>query len=199
MDANLLINPTIAYLVLVAGVLLGMMAVLTPGTGFFEIGALLAIVLAGWQVYNLPINLWALTVLILGVVLFVVSVRKAGQWMYLGLSVLAFVVGSAFLFQSDSWQPAVHPALAVTVSLLSGGFIWLITAKTMEASVVTPSHDLAAIVGSVGLAKSGIHTEGSVLAMGEEWSAWSDDKIAEGKKVRVVSRDGFLLKVEALE
>ncbi len=53
---NFLLDPNVAYLILVVGVILGMLALFTPGTGILEIGALFAIFLAGYAVYSLPIN-----------------------------------------------------------------------------------------------------------------------------------------------
>ncbi|MCK7480821.1 MAG: hypothetical protein M0C28_29115 [Candidatus Moduliflexus flocculans] len=37
---DFLLNPNVAYLFLLAGVLMAMLALATPGTGFFGIGAL---------------------------------------------------------------------------------------------------------------------------------------------------------------
>jgi len=50
--------------VLVAGFVLAVLALFTPGTGFLEVGALLAIFLAGYALFNLPFNLWALILLV---------------------------------------------------------------------------------------------------------------------------------------
>ena len=45
---NFLLDPNVAYLILVIGVILGMLALFTPGTGLLEIGALFTIFLAGY-------------------------------------------------------------------------------------------------------------------------------------------------------
>ena len=65
---NLLLDPNVAYVILVVGFVLGVLALFTPGTGILEIGALFAIFLAGYAVYSLPINLWALILLVVGVI-----------------------------------------------------------------------------------------------------------------------------------
>jgi membrane-bound serine protease (ClpP class) len=197
---DFLLNPNLAYLILVSGFLLTVFAILTPGTGLFELGALFALVVAGWQVYNIPINYWALVVLILGVIPFLLAVRKSQQMVYLGLSALALVVGSAFLFRGEVWwQPAVHPVLAVVVSVLTGGFFWLIVRKALEAEATTPSHDLGKVVGATGEAKTVIHHEGSVQILGELWTARSEKRIKEGAIVRVIAREGFILDVEEIK
>lgn len=194
---EILLNPNVAYLLLMAGFLIAVLAVLTPGTGLFEIGTLFAWLLAGWSIYNLQINLWALIVLVIGVFPFLLAVRKSKQLAYLVVSIAALVIGSAFLFPSeDWWRPAVNPLLALVVSGLTGGFFWIVTRKVLEAEQVRPSHDLKALIGAIGEAKTDIHSEGSVQVGGELWTARSERLISEGSEVRVVDREGFILKVE---
>lgn len=196
---DILLNPNVAYLFLVGGFLLAVLALLAPGTGVLEVGALFALILAGWAVYNVPINLWALIVLLLGVLPFILAVRRTGNLIFLVISIIAMVVGSAFLFQGQGLQPAVNPVLAIVVSSLTGGFFWVVTRKVLEAEQTRPSHDLEALIGRIGEAKTDIHDEGTVQVAGELWTAHSDEPISEGAHVRVLGREGFVLQVEPLE
>lgn len=199
MLTDFLLQPDIAYLTLVATALLTFMALLTPGTGFFEIGAVFALLIAGWQVYNLPINWWALVILVLSVVPFWMATRQArGNW-FLIASIAALVIGSAFLFQGEGWQPAVNPVVAIIVSTLLSGFVWLLTSKTLEAQRGIPAHDLSGLVGAIGIARTDIHLEGSVFVRTEDWSAQSEQPIPAGVEVRVIGREGFILQVEPIE
>lgn len=193
---QILLNPNVAYLLLVGGFLLAILALLSPGTGILEVSALFALLLAGWAVYHLPINLWALLVLLLGVFPFLLAVRKSRRLIYLVFSILTLVLGSAFLFQGENWHPAVHPILALVVSVLTGGFVWLVVTKTLEAGLARPEHDLSRLVGAIGEAKTDIHMEGSVQVAGELWSARSQKPIPAGSVVRVMRMDGFVLEVE---
>ena len=47
---DFLLDPNVAYLILLGGVLLAMMALASPGTGLFEIGAFFCIVMAGYAI-----------------------------------------------------------------------------------------------------------------------------------------------------
>lgn len=190
------LNPNVAYLLLVGGALLAILAVLNPGTGLLEVAALILLILAGYAIYILPINYWALGLLLLGVIPFIFALRKSGNLIYLGISILALVVGSIFLFQGVGRQPAVNPVLAVTVSTLSAGFLWFVGRKVLEVQSIRPTHDLAALVGEIGEAKTEIFTEGSVQVAGELWTARSQQPIPNGSKVRVTGREGFILEVE---
>jgi len=194
---DFLLDPNLAYLFLLAGVFLGLLAIITPGTGLLEVGAFFCLALAGYAVYNLPINMWALAVLILSVVPFVIAIRKPRRGLFLGLSILGLVLGSIFLFSTtENWRPAVNPILALVSSLLYAGFLWFAIQKTLQAAHARPSHDLSALVGQLGEAKTRIHSEGSVQVAGELWSARSEKPIPNGSPVRVVAREGFVLIVE---
>jgi len=194
-----LLDPNFAYLVLVLGLLLGAMAIFTPGTGIPEAGAVILLLLAGWEVYNLPVNAWALLVLLLAAVFYVLAFRQSRPQLYLGLSILALVIGSAFLFRGETpFQPAVNPLLALVASALSSSFIWIGGRKALEARRLAPAHSLEGLIGAVGEAKSDIQDEGSVQVAGELWSARSNQPIASGAQVRVLGREGFILHVEAI-
>jgi membrane-bound serine protease (ClpP class) len=191
-----LLDPNVAYLFLLGGVFLAMLAIATPGTGFFEIGALFCIALAGYAIYNLSINFWALIVIGLSIVPFVYAVRKPKQEWALALSILFLVLGSVFLFVREGGAPAVNPLVAVVASALVGGFLWLAVRKSMEAAFAKPTHDLDALIGQTGEARTDIHEEGSVQVGRELWSARSEQSIQAGSKIRVVRRDGFVVVVE---
>ncbi len=197
---DFLLDPNIAYLLLAGGLIFSVLAILNPGTGLIEVLALFGLLLAGWAVYNLPINGWALVVLFIGVIFFVASVRKARQTILLIISILALMLGSAFLFRSETWwQPAVDPWLAAVVSILSGGFFWLVARKVLEADNVIPVHSLENLTGEIGETRSEVFHEGTIHVSGELWAARSDTPIKEGTRVRVLGREGFVLLVEAAE
>lgn len=199
MSVDFFFDPNVAYLILVGAALLTMMAVLNPGTGVLEIVALFLWLVSGYIIFNLPINFWALGLMLLGVVLFLLSLRKIKSLVYLGLSIAAVIVGSIFLFDQPGWQPAVNPVLAVVVSVFVAGFTWIVAQKALEADRMRPAHDLEALIGSVGEAKTAVSDEGSVQVAGELWSAKSDQAIPDGAHVRVVGRDGFSLVVENID
>ena len=193
---DLLLDPNFAYILLVFGSMLLILAALNPGSGIFELGAVLMLLLAGWGIYNLSINGWALGLLLLGFVAFLFSVRPPGRRTLLAISILALVIGSSFLFQGEGWQPAVNPWLALVLASISAGSFWLIATKVLEAARVRPTHDLEQLIGEIGEAKTDILTEGSVQVAGELWTARSDTFIPDGSRIRVTGRDGFSLLVE---
>lgn len=197
---DFLLDPNIAYLTLAGGLIFAVLAILNPGTGLLELLALFALLAAGWAVYNLPVNAWALLVILVGVGFFIAAVRRARLNILLLPSILALIIGSAFLFRSDIWwQPAVNPVLAATVSIVSGGFFWLVARKVLEISQTVPIHSLDNLMGKNGEARSDIHMEGSAQIDGELWSVRSEKPIPTGARIQVIGREGLLLLVKNMD
>src|SRR5262245_36495568 len=119
---DFLLDPNIAHLLLLGGVLLVMLALAAPGTGILEIGAFFCIILAGYAVYNLSFNWWALIVISLSIVPFVYAIQKPKRELFLALSILLLVVGSVFIFPRTNGQAGVNPLVAVAASVLVAGF-----------------------------------------------------------------------------
>jgi len=196
---NIFLDPNVAYLVLVVGFLLGVLALFTPGTGFLEIGTLFAMFWAGYSIYNLPFNLWALIILLVGVLPFLLALRRFKQWYWLVPAIISIILGSVFLFRGENGGPAINPILASVVSVLAVLFLWFIGRKSIDAMREIPNQDLSRLIGVVGEARTNIGQDGTVYAAGEEWSARSDEKIRAGSQVRIVNREGLILVVETVK
>lgn len=196
---ELLLNPNVAYVLLMAGMVIALLAIVTPGTGALEVSAFFLLALVGYIIYRIGLNPWALIVLILSIAPFAYATRKPKRRLWLGLSLAVMLIASMYLFNTEGWLPRVDPILAVVISALAGGFIWVTVGKTLKAYMAPPSHNLESLIGQIGEAKTRVHASGSVQAAGELWSARSHEVIHAGQAVRVVGREGFTLLVEKAE
>jgi membrane-bound serine protease (ClpP class) len=190
-------NPNVDYLIIVFTTLLIFSAVVTPGTGVLEILAFGAILGSVFILVSSTFNYWALALIILSAVPFVVAVYGRGRqsWLLI-VAIIMLTVGSIFLFATPTGRPAVSPFLAIVTSILADGFLWIAVRKSVQAHQVRATDTLTDIIGQVGEARSRIYQEGSALVNGELWSARSEREIAPGSKVRVTGREGFVLLVE---
>jgi membrane-bound serine protease (ClpP class) len=193
---DFLLDPNFAYLALVSGILFAVVAIMTPGTGIAEILSLFALLLAGYAVYHLSFNWWALALLLLSLVPFVYSIRGSQRTIWLAVSILGLTLGSIFFFPAEEGPISVSLPLAVATTALYSAFLWIAARKVVEISATMPTHDLAGLIGLRGEAKTAIQEEGSVQVAGELWSARSTSPVPPGTMVKVTGRDGFVLIVE---
>lgn len=187
--------PNLLYLFLIAGLWLAALAVVTPGTGFYEVLAILTLAGVGWGTIYVPLDGWAFLPLALGAVFYGVSLRRRREALWLALAAVAFSLGSVYLFRTDEGGPAVHPLLAVVTSLLTLGYFWVIVRKAIVAQLARPSIDPSAVLGQVGVVRTPIEPMGAVYVAGELWTAQAEASIPVGASVRVIGREGLILTV----
>ncbi len=193
---DFLLEPNVAYLLLLSGVMVSMLAIASPGTGMLEAAAFFMLALSGYTVYHLAFHWWALVMLVLSVVPFIYAIQKSNRELYLLLALALLVTGSVFLFATEDGRPAVNPILASVASVLVTGFLWIAIRKSVQAAHARPTHDLDTLVGKTGESRTKIHAEGSAQVAGELWSARSEEPIPTGSPIIVVRREGFVLVVE---
>ncbi len=189
--------PNILYLTLMVGLWAGALAIVTPGTGLFEVLAGTALAATGFGLIQVPFEPWAFVVLALGGVLLLGGLRGRRPEIWLVLSALLLSIGSAYLFGMQGLVPNVHPVLAVVVSLATVGFFWIAIRKAVAAHAAKPRFDPRAVVGQIGEVRTAIQPVGTVYVGGELWSARAESEIPAGARVRVRSKQGLMLFVEA--
>jgi membrane-bound serine protease (ClpP class) len=192
---ELLLNPNVGYLVVMLAILVGVLAILSPGTGWLELTALLVILLAGYEFYSLPVNAWAFLIMLAGGLPLYLAVQRADmRWLAVGMGLA--LLGAALLFRGpESWL-GVSPLLSLVASVLLGGFLWGAARSILAAARTPPVQSLERLLGAIGETRTPVHQGGSVYVGGELWSAASREPIPAQRKVRVVGREGFLLLVE---
>jgi membrane-bound serine protease (ClpP class) len=194
MDTSLLAN--LIFLVMTATVWLTVLALVTPGTGVLELLALAGLTGSVLGILTVPINMWALPLVLAGTVLFGLSIWRWQRGLWLALSALAFSLGSMFLFRIPGQILAVDPLLGAGTTLLTLTFFWLVVRKSLLAFRSPSSDSLSAVVGKVGEVRTALDPVGSVFVNGELWSARAELELAPGAKIIVTGREGLILVVQ---
>ena len=196
MILNALLDPNVAYIVLVLALVLTILALFAPGTGFLEAAALAALIASGFSIANIPVNSWALLAILTGIILVIISIRRDVKWYFLAISIVLVIGGTAFAYRNVQSVFSADPLLVLIASLSLGAFVWIVGHNAGQAYRQPTQVDMNEVIGEVGRAVSDVHQSGSVYAGGQEWSATSDSPIKAGKPVKVRGRKGFVLKVE---
>jgi membrane-bound serine protease (ClpP class) len=193
---SLLINPNVAYLLLVVGVWAVVLAVSSPGTGLPESLAVVSLALAAVGLTQLPVNLAGLGLIGLALILFILEFQLQAHGALLLGGAVALGVGSLLLFRvEDGAQAALSWVTVLAVTLSSTALFAFIITKGLAAQRLPPAQDLTRVLGSQGVAQTDVNGQGTVYVAGELWSASAEAKIPAGSKVVVVGREGLWLKV----
>jgi membrane-bound serine protease (ClpP class) len=186
----------LAYLLVLASVWTILLAVIMPGTGAFEVVAGGCLFLATIAVFTLPVNLWALLLILAGLIAFGLELRRPMGGLFLVISILLFTAGSVFLFRGNQGELAgVTWWLAAIGSMTTAFFFWLAFSRYINGKREAKDYGPDRVVGMVGEARTEIYRGGSVQVASALWSARSDERIPVGSRIRVISRDGLTLTV----
>ena len=191
-----LLNPNIVYLLLVAGIWAAILAVITPGTGVPEAGAVIFLGLAALGLARLPVNVAGLALVALSAGLFVLELRFPAHGAVVGAGVITLAVGSLFLFRADAATAGVSLGIIGATVIVTAAFFAFAINKALIAGKRPPVQNPNAVIGATGQAKTDISADDGAVQVGSElWSAQSDEPIPAGSKVQVVTRTGLKLKV----
>jgi membrane-bound serine protease (ClpP class) len=191
---NVLADPNVAYILMSAG-LLGLYVEFThPGTVLPGIADHLpALALTALQV--LSVNYGGLALLIVGVALLVAEAFLP-TFGVLGIGgLVAFVLGSLFLFDAE------RTGLEVARGLVAGAAGALALAGLVVGTLVwrsqrrRPTGGREGMLGAVGVARQRLDPQGTVLVRGEYWTATSDETVQPGESVEITGIEGLRLRV----
>ena len=194
-----LINPNIAYLLVVAGILLLLLTFTESKYLLPKVGMVLCFIAGGYGFVSLKGNPWAFLVVALSPLPYFIAIRQVQIHNPLFfITILMAAIGAAFLFVDQDGRPVVNYGLVGLVSALFGKIIWSVSERMRNAEGTRPSNDPGSVVGLMGQTRTDLeaHSTGSVLVEGEVWQARSKEPIPAGRMVRILRQDGFVLTVK---
>jgi membrane-bound serine protease (ClpP class) len=192
---NVLADPNVAYLLLMAG-LVGLYVELThPGIGLPGVAGAICLLLALTALQVMPVNYGALALLLLGVVLLVAEafVPAFGALAVGGL--VALVLGSLFLFDAEGGGVGVARSLIFSVAGTVGVGMLVVSMLVVRTQFRRPTTGSEGMLGLRGEVRQRLAPQGMILVAGEYWSARSDVPIEPGSTVEVTGIDGLVLHV----
>jgi membrane-bound serine protease (ClpP class) len=109
--------------------------------------------------------------------------------------VVAFVLGSLFLFDAPEQEILVDRSVIATVALCAGFTMFALTMLAARAWRQKPVSGTEGLVGAIGEVRVRIAPRGKVWVHGEYWNAESDEEIEVGQKIQVIALHGLMMKV----
>ncbi len=198
---QLLVNPTIAFLLLSVGLLGLAIELFNPGLIFPGTFGLIALLLGLYGTAQLPVQAAGIALLVLAVALIVAEAHfNTGGLLGVG-GVLALVLAGLLLFNSDEGADVSVPVVIVT-GVLIGGFFVFVTDRVVKARHEPVHTGFEELIDREAEVRSALEPGGQVWVEGALWGARLADgegRAAVGDRVRVEAVDGLTLVVRPLE
>ncbi len=192
---EIITNPTVAVILMTIG-FYGIVLEFYTGAVVSGVVGAICLLLGLYGLHVLPINYAGLGLIILGMILLVAE-SFLPSFGILGFGgVIAFVIGSVMLIDTEVPGFGVSPYFMGAVALLAGGATLLIATKMYRLRhqpVRTGSDEM---VGSPGKVLDWSGDRGEIRVQGEIWQARAQAPLEPGRAVRVTAMEGMTLVVE---
>lgn len=201
---NFLFNPLVYSLFLLIGISLVFVGIKTPGIGMELFGALL-ILLSFIGFGAVGINLASLILISLGLTLILAEI-KTGVGILAIAGSFCIILATFLIFPSPQWL--INPStineirtILVASSILVGITFSFLALKISKLKKMKAKVGSELILNSTGIVTRKLAPIGEVNVQGEIWRAKTEDgsMVEEGKRVRIVARQGLILIVRKEE
>jgi len=194
-----LMDPNLAVLILLAGVLLIYMEFNTPGTIIPGALGTLFVLLALFSLNLLPVRYTSLALIVGAIILMVLEAKFPSHGILASVGTIALVLGTLTLVAGPIPEMRVQLATAIATGLAFGLITTFLVRIAWRARQNKVQIEPEALVGAVGVAQQELAPRGQIIVHGELWLAESDAPVAPGESVRVRSVDGLKLLVERVQ
>jgi membrane-bound serine protease (ClpP class) len=195
---QLLVNPTIASLLLLAGLAGIAIEVFNPGGIAPGVLGAIALVLGLYGTAQLPVTAAGVILLLLALGLLAAETQVPSGGLLAAAGVVALVAGILVLYDTDSDAFKVSIPAAIAAGVLLGGFTLFAASKGLAARRARPWGGPSELIGQAGVVRTPLDPVGQVFVQGALWRARSadpDTRVDEGRRVEVKSVDGLTLGV----
>jgi membrane-bound serine protease (ClpP class) len=190
-------DPNLVYLLFLLAIIGIGVWVTHPGLILPGVVGVIAGLLAALSLFNLPVNIAGLLLILVAIVLFIVDLKAVTHGVLTTGGIIAMTLGGLLLIDTGFLAEAVNiPLLLLTVAAIAGIFIFILQ-KVIAARRQPYAAGEESMVGTIGTVREPLNPSGLVFVDGALWQATSTDgALAVGAPVRVVGVDGLRLRVE---
>ncbi len=193
---NALIDPNVAYVLMLLGTYGLLYELMSPGAILPGVVGSICLILAFYAFQTLPVNYAGLLLILLAIVLFVAEIKVPSYGLLTVGGIIAMFLGSVMLMKSD--LPYLRVSLKVIIPSVLGTALFFLfvvgmAVRTFGARPVTGAEGL---VGGHGIARSDLSPAGTVFVHGELWAARGDETIRQGDAIEVTAVEGLRLRVK---
>ncbi len=190
-------DPSVAYLLVLLGILAVIFEFSNPGLVLPGVVGAICILLGMYAFQLLPVNYAGLGLILLGIA-FMVGEAFLPAFGSLGIGgLIAFVIGSIILIDSDAPGFAIPYALIGGIAAASAAFLILVVGMLVRGRRRPVVSGREEMIGASGIALEDIQGEGWARVHSETWRVRSSAPLVKGQRLRVTAIEGLTLNVVA--
>lgn len=196
-----LLDPQVAYLLLLGGMAGLFFELTTPGAIFPGVFGGLCLLLGLYALSVLPTNVAGILLILFGLVLFILELKVPSYGMLSVAALASLFMGSTILFRTEAGMAGLPLGTILSglagFALLFGGVAYVVARAQMRKSPLGSQ----AMVGLIAEVRTWQGERGQVLVHGEFWKARAAAPFAPapGDRVRVTAVNGLELTIESLD
>jgi membrane-bound serine protease (ClpP class) len=195
-------TPTLAYLLVIGGIVCLLFEWFQPGFGVAGISGIVLAGLGGYGLAVLPTRSWALALLVAGLALLALDLALARLGTVTAAGAVALASGSWWLFGGP--QPVRLAGWLVALVVVSAvGFFVFVMTSVLRAQGLQTRAGMDAVMGRTGIVRSVLNPQGHVFVGGALWRAQASDdsgQLRTGTAVKVTGvADEMTLLVEPVD
>jgi len=186
-------NPSVAYLLILLGVYALIFEFSNPGLILPGVVGAICILIAMYAFQMLPVNYAGLALLVLGIGFMVAELWVTSHGALAVGGLVAFVIGSIMLLDTDVPQFEIPYPLIAGVTVASAAFLFLMVGMLLRNRRRPVVSGREYLVGAAGEALEDIAGEGWARVQGERWRVHANEPLRAGDRLRITGVRGLLL------
>lgn len=198
---QIIVNPNVAFLLLLLGVIGIGLEVFNPGLIVPAVVGGISLLLGLYGTALLPFTVVGILLLLLGFGLIIAEAHLPTSGILGGGGVLSLAAGGLVLFDTGTDAVELNVVVAITVAVVLGGLMMVMVERAVRAHRRPVHTGWEEMVGAEGVVRVALRPAGQVFVAGALWRARAadDETIDTGYRVRVESVEGLTLVVRPID
>lgn len=190
-------NPNVAYILMLIAIYGIIFELNNPGAILPGVAGGIALILALFSFAVLPVNLAGVLLIVFAVALLLIDLFTPTHGILTVGGIIAFVVGSLILFQTQTPAYRISVTLVVTMAAATAAFFLFAVGAGIRAQKKRVVTGKEGMIGEQAEARTDIAPRGKIFAEGTLWNACTDgEPVKSGETVRIIGFNKLTVKVK---
>jgi membrane-bound serine protease (ClpP class) len=202
---EILVNPTVSYLLIVLGLVGLAIELFSPGLTAPGTIGVISLLLGFYGTAQLPVTVAGILLLVFGVGLIIAEAHLPTHGILGASGVAALVASGLLLYDTNTSAVGISAPVVIAVGLILGGLLAFAVQRAVQARTQPKRTGWEEMVGAVGEVRQPLDPMGQIFVEGALWRArleasmTDERRLERGSRVRVESVEGLTLHVRPLE